>query len=188
MRSVFIALCFTMIAGFAQADTPVLSEQEAKFVELLNAERSERKLQPLAIDADLSVASKTWSRTMTRSGFRHGVSYENIARGTTTAEGALRMWMNSPRHRDFLFSPNNTVMGIGQTDSFWVFRALGKQVERTKTVTREVIRAAPKPMVCTPSACVPAKVETFVPKACTGSYTSGCWYPGKMLKKILCCR
>jgi len=161
--TVLLATCCPMV--FADDGTR-LTGMEQEFFELLNVERAKFRLPPLEIDPVLTSGAQKWSVRMRSRGFYHGASNENIARGAHTASAALRMWMNSPKHRVALLSRHYTVMGIGQDHGYWTFRGGTKTVTRTRTVTREVVKSAPMTrMVCTPAGCSPVR-DTPVPRSC----------------------
>ena len=96
--------------------------EEMRCLELVNEERLRRKLLPLRHCSGLAEASQSWSETMRRSGFRHGISKEVIARGGQSAEFAYRIWMNSPPHREALLNPNIREIGFGTSGGFWTAR------------------------------------------------------------------
>lgn len=93
----------------------------------LNAERKARGLPALKADAGLSAAARTWSATMSASGFRHsdltrlfGGKFnfvgENIAwaRGSGATAGTIhRMWMYSSGHRENILGVAYDTVGIG---------------------------------------------------------------------------
>ncbi|MCL2304187.1 MAG: CAP domain-containing protein [Planctomycetaceae bacterium] len=97
-------------------------DEELRCLHLVNEERIRRKLPILTYDATLAEASRSWSLTMTRSGFRHGYGREIIARGGQSATFAFRIWMNSPPHRAQLLSPNYQTVGFGTVNGFWTGR------------------------------------------------------------------
>jgi len=140
-----LVFLFSMI-GFAVCAAPndgteftwTLTEQEQKFVELLNAEREKRGLQPLTVCNGLTDGAQQWSVKMRSGRWGHGASYECIARGAPTAEAAFRMWMRSPPHRGLLLSRGFTVMGVGQSGNYWTFwGGTDKTVIRSRTVVRD---------------------------------------------------
>lgn len=104
-----------------------------RIVELTNRERANAGLPPLkAADllmkaaaghaADMA-ARHYFSHTDQRgggpedrisaAGYRGSVFGENIAEGSTTPEGVLRMWMNSPGHRANILSREFREVGVG---------------------------------------------------------------------------
>jgi len=98
------------------------------------------------------------------------------------SEGALRVWMRSPKHNAFLFSRSNTIMGIGQDGGMWTFRALAesREVTKTRVVAREVTRTSPTSQtVCTTGTCptVPRQstvTRTYTPPSQTVTSSDTC--------------
>ncbi len=129
-------------------DLSNLSELEA-LVRLVNARRAEGAdcgsegtfppAPPLAEDAILSrVAqdhsadmvehgyfshtgrdgSQPWDR-MTAAGYSWRAAGENIAAGSSTAEGAMNQWMNSDGHCANIMNPDFTEIGVGVQGVTW---------------------------------------------------------------------
>jgi uncharacterized protein YkwD len=118
----------------AEDDLPVTSvpDAEARMLVLVNRDRADAGLPPLAADPELAAVARAHSQEMgrtgivghvspttgdasdraARAGIRTGLLLENIARayGVAEAESGL---MNSPGHRANLMNPSVTHVGIG---------------------------------------------------------------------------
>ncbi len=115
---------------------PLLSAVKAienQVVALVNRERTNRGLRPLAANWQLARVARIKSQDMRdRRYFSHqsptygspfqmmrsfGISYtsagENIAAGQKTAADVMRGWMNSPGHRQNILNPQFTQIGVG---------------------------------------------------------------------------
>lgn len=117
------------------AQQGVITEDEARMLQLVNEERAKVGLKPLAIDLKLVELAREKSKDMIEKGyFGHisptygspfdmmkaaGISYrmagENIA-GASTVDRAHVALMNSPGHRANILNPNFTHVGIGIVD------------------------------------------------------------------------
>ena len=104
-----------------------------QLVALINAERDQRGLTLLTVDARLQRAAEKHSLDMATNAFfdhvgsdgsqpstrveREGYSWrawaENIAAGDSSPEEAMDGWMNSPPHRDSMLSTSYQHIGIG---------------------------------------------------------------------------
>jgi len=119
---------FLSISNFAYA-SPITEEN---VLNLINNERTERGINPLRLDSDLDQAALNKSKDMLhRNYFEHfafglkpwdfislaGYNYlyagENLAMKFETSEGMVNAWMNSPKHRDNILSPEFEDIGIG---------------------------------------------------------------------------
>ncbi len=98
------------------------------FLARLNAERAARGRPVLAWDPALADYARSWSQTMSGSGFRHsnlgdilqtdrfGLVGENISSGhgnEVTAGSLHSAWMSSDGHRENMLSPAWDLVGIG---------------------------------------------------------------------------
>lgn len=110
-----------------------MSEMTKKVVDLVNKERVNRGLQPLAIDAKLTDCAQAKAQDMVNKNyFAHnsptygspfnmmeqwGIKFtaagENIAEGQRTAEEVMTSWMNSPGHRSNILSDSFADIGVG---------------------------------------------------------------------------
>lgn len=97
-------------------------EEALNCLQLVNEERVRRHLRPLQFSQDLAEQSVQWSRTMVRSGFRHGAGREIIAMGGSTSSFAFRIWMGSPPHRSMLLSSSYKEVGFGMSNGYWTGR------------------------------------------------------------------
>ena len=113
------------------------TEHEKEIVRLINEIRREHRLQPVVWCNNLGMAARFYTQQQTQLGpvreertlshsFGPYGSSGNVARafgndtsgrsngaGGTSAEGAVRSWMNSPGHRANLLSPTLTHIGVG---------------------------------------------------------------------------
>lgn len=122
------------------ATSPDSSAQD-QVVTLTNARRQEAGCGPLEADASITAAAQAHAEDMSARGyFEHttpeGVTFdqrirnagysspgaENIARGATTADDVVAMWMDSPGHRANILNCDLNTIGVGlDTDGFyWV--------------------------------------------------------------------
>jgi uncharacterized protein YkwD len=110
-------------------------------VALVNTARQETGCGPVTANASLTNAAQAHATDMSNRGyFEHttpdGVTFdqrirnagypspgaENIARGSTTAEAVMELWMNSSGHRQNILNCDLTTLGVGlDVDGFyWV--------------------------------------------------------------------
>ncbi len=131
-----------------QPTASALSAFEQEVVELTNAERTKKGLQPLQIDTELSKVARLKSQDMKDNNyFNHnsptygspfdmmeqfGISYraagENIAMGYRTPAAVVNGWMNSEGHRANILSSNFTHIGVGYVEGthHWTQMFIGK--------------------------------------------------------------
>jgi uncharacterized protein YkwD len=114
------------------------SVQEARVVELVNAERAERGCAALTVDARLANAAQAHSTDMaTRRYFSHespeGETFvdrahaagypspaaENIARGQRSADQVMDDWMDSSGHRRNILNCELRTIGVGLDTRGW---------------------------------------------------------------------
>jgi uncharacterized protein YkwD len=92
------------------------SEWEYRIVDLVNGERRQRGLRPLAVAAPLMNFARSWSgkqanqRRMYHSGGPYG---ENVAYGQRDPAEVMRAWMNSPGHRANILNGRYSTIGVG---------------------------------------------------------------------------
>ncbi len=119
---------------------PDLSAQD-QVVALVNTARQEADCGPVSVDDRLTAAAQGHASDMAaRRYFDHttpdGVTFdqrirnagypspgaENIARGSTTAEGVMELWMNSPGHRANILNCELNTIGVGldRNGFYWV--------------------------------------------------------------------
>jgi uncharacterized protein YkwD len=119
-----------------------MSGPAAQVLALTNAQRTKHGCRPLRVDSRLTRVAQQHSAEMADDGyFSHGSangrSYsqrqisagysadktggENIARGYPTAKIVMRIWMNSPPHRENILECQFTTIGIGYVSKgdFW---------------------------------------------------------------------
>lgn len=114
------------------AGTTAMSSDEARILELVNAERQKQGASPLKANNQVASLARAKSQDMVDNNyFSHqsptygspfdmlkngGVSYmyagENIAMNQTV-DGAFKAWMNSEGHRKNILNPNFTELGVG---------------------------------------------------------------------------
>ncbi|MFZ3577974.1 CAP domain-containing protein [Virgibacillus sp. DJP39] len=131
-----------------QTQSEQLSQYEQQVVELTNAERVERGLNPLKIDLELSRVAREKSRDMSANNYfshtsptygspfdmmkSYGITYrsagENIAKGQRTPEEVVNGWMNSEGHRANILSTKFTHIGVGYISdgNYWTQQFIGK--------------------------------------------------------------
>ena len=101
---------------------------EEKILQLVNAERQKRNLQPLILSKELSQAAairaeeavKVWShsrpdgssfKTAIQTGIFKTVG-ENLNRGASSPEEVVDAWMNSPAHKQNILTSDYREMGV----------------------------------------------------------------------------
>jgi uncharacterized protein YkwD len=113
--------------GPGPAAAAVGSETYAsRLLRLVNAERARHGVRPLQPGVCAGARAEQWAATLARRGSLHHQSMrevlracrvsragENIGEGTVSADGMMRLWMNSPRHRANILDPHFTYIGIG---------------------------------------------------------------------------
>jgi len=123
------------------SDSGQLNAFEQEVVTLTNQEREKNGLDPLKVDAELSVVARDKSQDMSSNGYfshtsptygspfdmmeSYGISYrtagENIARGQQSPSEVVNGWMNSEGHRENILNPNFTHIGVGYVEqgNYW---------------------------------------------------------------------
>ncbi len=106
---------------------------QKEVLDLVNVERTNRGLQPLKFNSELSKVATLKSQDMIdKNYFDHtsptygspfdmmkqfGITYrtagENIAMGQETPKEVMNSWMNSPGHRKNILNPDFTELGVG---------------------------------------------------------------------------
>lgn len=128
---------------------------------LVNQQRIENGLQPLNVDSSLNTAAADKSYDMlsknyfehfafglspwdfiNKSGYKYLYAGENLAMDFDTAEGTVNGWMNSPKHRENILSPDYEDMGVGVTTGVYTEN---NQSHETTLVTNMFGRK--KPMI-----------------------------------------
>ncbi|SCI79008.1 uncharacterized protein%2C YkwD family [uncultured Clostridium sp.] len=123
---------------------------QKEILDLVNVERTNRGLQPLKFNNELSnVATKKSQDMIDRNYFDHtsptygspfdmmkqfGISYraagENIAMGQKTPKEVMNSWMNSPGHRKNILNPDFTELGVGIASNgssiYWTQMFIGR--------------------------------------------------------------
>lgn len=126
----FVSKSYPEVLGITYS----ISEQE--LLTLVNNERVQKGLSPLKLNGELSSAAKGkalhmfannyWAHfapdgtspwTFIRgSGYNYLYAGENLAKGFTTSETAVKAWMNSPSHRENILSSNFKEVGFGVSE------------------------------------------------------------------------
>lgn len=113
-------------------DAAELSAEEAKLIELTNAERKKLKLPALKPDPVLmklarthaatmgrldqighELEGKTFSQRMEQAKYQASRAGENVAQGQRTPAEAVAGWMQSPGHKGNILHPDYTKIGVG---------------------------------------------------------------------------
>lgn len=113
------------------ADDASLARFKEQVVNLVNAERTQRGLEPLRVSASLGDIASIRAEELVTSfshtrpngtscftlydekGYDYSSAGENIALGQTTPESVMKGWMDSQGHRENILSPNFTEIGVG---------------------------------------------------------------------------
>lgn len=131
-------------AAYAKTTTDK-TQFAAKVVYLVNLERRQAGLKPLAIDAAVARAARLKAADMSRKQYfdhlsptygspfnmlklqkiAYRAAGENIAMGQRSPESVMKSWMNSPGHRDNILSPDFASIGVGYVDGYWVQLFIG---------------------------------------------------------------
>ncbi|WP_418026278.1 CAP domain-containing protein [Paenibacillus sp. JJ1722] len=129
-------------AGQSAGSDAQLSKSQfaAEVVKLVNNERSQKGLKPLASNAKLTEVALVKAKDMsTNNYFSHtsptygspfdmmkkfGVTYtyagENIAMGQQTPQEVMKAWMNSQGHRENILKAEYTQIGVAYYNGYWV--------------------------------------------------------------------
>src|SRR5262252_7092823 len=129
-----VAILLSFPVGLATAAPRDDTGFTTRVLELTNAERQKAGLAPLALNALLGAAARSYSQILATSGcFEHtcgpvpdfadrdaqagytgwNAIGENIAAGYPTPEAVVSGWMASPGHRANILSSRFTEIGIG---------------------------------------------------------------------------
>jgi uncharacterized protein YkwD len=125
----------TSLASAAPPSTPDIVAIERAVVDAVNAARTERGLQPLTVDPELTGIARRHSCAMAERGFfehtmpdgttmaerlkaagrRYLAAGENLARieARDPAARAVAGWLKSATHRENMLSPRFTTTGVG---------------------------------------------------------------------------
>ena len=123
---------------------------QKEVLDLVNVERSNRGLQPLKFNSELSNVATLKSQDMIDKNYfdhtsptygspfdmmkKFGISYraagENIAMGQKTPQEVMNSWMNSDGHRKNILNPDFTELGVGIASNgsslYWTQMSIGK--------------------------------------------------------------
>lgn len=126
--------------GLCGAD-PSFDTEEQKFLVLINQYRSDNGLQRILPSESLSTASqwkatdmslnnylahddlsgRTFVERLRDCGYHYNTFLgENLAVGSSTAQGVFRQWQNSPGHNSIMLGENYRAIGIGHKGVRWV--------------------------------------------------------------------
>jgi uncharacterized protein YkwD len=178
----------------AQGQTPLLSDDEAALLALINDYRSEHGLPGLDVSPTLSAAARWMSEDMAehdclshvdslgRSPAERMAAFgytqaswwgEVIGAGGSTPEGAFEAWRNSPAHNGVMLSDGFAVAGVGEAYApqslygwFWTVD-FGDYDDSVAASTA----ASPTP---TPTP-TPSPTPTATPERMLGCPTAGKW-------------
>ncbi|MEU4509909.1 CAP domain-containing protein [Nonomuraea wenchangensis] len=138
-----------VLGGDQDAEVALIPGLAGRVVTLTNAARARRGCGPLRVDAGLTRSARThalemartgqlthnspggdspWDR-MERAGYRYGAA-ENIGAGYSTAEEAVRGWLDSPDHRRNILDCGLRAIGVGVAsgpDGPWWTQDFGTQ-------------------------------------------------------------
>jgi uncharacterized protein YkwD len=180
----------------AQGQTPLLNEDEAALLALINDYRSEHGLSELGVSPKLTAAARWMSEDMAehdclshidslgRSPAERAAAFgytqaswwgEVIGAGETTPEAAFEAWRNSPGHNTVMLTDGFAVAGVGEAYDpqslygwFWTVD-FGDYDDSVTTSTAASPTPAPTP---TPT---PSPIPTATPEAMLGCPTAGKW-------------
>ncbi len=134
-------------AAAAACITPEDAERMAdQVVQLVNLARAERGLQPVLVNPKLEQAAADYACRMSAEGFfghrdpirgegpatravackyKFYAVGENLAAGQATPAEVMKVWMESPPHRDLILGPNWKELGVavrtgGEHSIYWV--------------------------------------------------------------------
>lgn len=135
------------LATAARCITPEDAERMAdQVVQLVNLARAERGLQPVLVNSELEQAAADYACRMATEGFfghrdpirgegpatravackyKFYAVGENLAAGQATPAEVMKVWMESPPHRDLILGPNWKELGVavrtgGEHSIYWV--------------------------------------------------------------------
>jgi hypothetical protein len=152
------AIVAVVLAGFGAVATT--SSSEDSFVSRINAERTSRGLNAVAVSSDLVSVAHSWSAQMASDGaISHDPNLanevsgwsqlgDNVGRGGSVSS-IHDAFMNSSEHRSIILDPDYTQVGVGVVSSgdllyvteIFVRRAVKRTTaSRTTTVHRTVSR------------------------------------------------
>jgi len=99
----------------------VHTEVRAQVVALMNQQRANHGLPPLASSSVLFEQAQQWSNHMASVGrmYHSGHAPENVAMGYPTALAVVEAWMASPGHRANILDPSSTAVGVGFLSGYW---------------------------------------------------------------------
>jgi len=137
-----------MVTVSAVYGSDTLTSEEQKFTQAFETFRTQYGLQLPTLDESLVEGSRNWSVRMRQSGsFSHGAARENIYRGSESGIAAFRAWERSPKHRALLLSPSIEAFGVGNSGTFWTFRARSRTVERAEAVPQGSQTVVARPII-----------------------------------------
>jgi uncharacterized protein YkwD len=123
----------------SSASSSTAADRAAAVVALVNEEREEAGCDPVTVDRRLTTAAREHSQDqaemgemthtgsdgsrvgdrITRTGYEWRKVGENVASGTTSAERAMQLWMNSDAHRANILNCSFAEIGVGYADGYW---------------------------------------------------------------------
>lgn len=100
------------------------AEARAQVMQLVNQQRADYGLSPLASNSSLFDSAQKWSAQMSAEGrmYHSGHAPENVAWGYSTAAQVVAAWMASPGHRANILDPGSTLAGVGLVGTYWTLQ------------------------------------------------------------------
>ncbi|MCA1831967.1 MAG: CAP domain-containing protein [Actinobacteria bacterium] len=147
-----LTLCFTALSFAATAANASTSTDEAKFVSLINHERSSRGIRTLTVYGDLVAVARDHSADMAAKGtiwHASGTPYkvsgwtvygENVGMGATVSD-LHDAFMNSPEHRDNILDREFNQIGVGiavKNGTIYVTEIFVQRQSKKTTTTKPV--------------------------------------------------
>lgn len=123
-RNLLLSLTVLLLGVTIAACDETTSSQRTQVVNLVNKERTSRKLSKLRQMPDLNTKAGNWAAKMrdncklSHSNFREGVTHkyrvvgENVGYAATIAKTHTAL-MNSPKHKGNILKPNYNRIGVG---------------------------------------------------------------------------
>lgn len=128
-----------IVAGVALPAVPAYAAETDTVVAMVNEERESAGCSPVTVDSRLTAAARdhsedqaerqvmthtgadgsTSGQRATRAGYRWSKVGENVARGTTSGQRVMTLWMESSAHRANILNCQFEHIGMGLVDGYW---------------------------------------------------------------------
>ena len=140
-RLLFVAALVTVASTVpaTAASAATAADGTDTVVTLVNQERGKAGCDPVTVNSRLTSAAQdhsqdqadigemthsgsdgsTVGQRITRAGYKWSKVGENVASGTTSADRAMELWMNSEAHRDNILNCAFKNIGVGYVDGYW---------------------------------------------------------------------